>query len=124
VEVEEGGRVPGTPFKVVKLRARSIYEKDTGKQADVSELTLANVDTGRKIVLIKGLESNSPDATAVLDYLIDHSTLPVRQGQEFTLPHDTANTRYTVLDIRPTQVVLRVAGSGQTVTVEQMPAEQ
>ena len=118
VEVDEGERVPGLPFKVVKVRARSIFEKDTGHALDVSELTLANVDTGRKTVLVKGTVSNSPDATALLVYGIDHSTIPVRQGQQFTLPRDAANTRYEVIDIRPAQVVLRIAGSGQTVTVE------
>ena len=100
------------------MRARTIAEKDTGNPLDVSELTLANVDTGRKTVLVKGTVSNSPDATALLVYGIDHSTIPVRVGQQFTLPRDAANTRYEVVDIRPQQVVLRVAGSGQTVTVE------
>ena len=118
VEVGEGERVPGLPFKVVKVRARSIFEKDTGHPLDVSELTLANVDTGRRTVLVKGTVSNSPDATALLVYGIDHSTIPVRVGQQFTLPRDAANTRYEVIDIRPQQVVLRVVGSGQTVTVE------
>ena len=118
VEVGEGERVPGQPFRVVRVRARTIAEKDTGNPLDVSELTLANVDTGRKTVLVKGTVSNSPDATALLVYGIDHSTIPVRVGQQFTLPRDAANTRYEVVDIRPQQVVLRVAGSGQTVTVE------
>ena len=118
VDVDEGKRVPGVPFKVVKVRARSIFEKDTGNKLDVSELTLANVDTGRKTVLVKGTVSNSPDATALLVYGIDHSMIPVRLGQQFTLPRDAANTRYEVIDIRPAQVVLRIAGSGQTVTVE------
>ncbi len=117
-EVEEGGRVRGQPYKVVKLRARTIFEKDTGHKLDVSELTLANVDTGRKTVLIKGMPANSPDATALLVYRIDHSTIPVRQGQEFTLPRDAANTRYEVMEIRPAQVILRIVGSGQTVTIE------
>ena len=117
-EIEPGGRVPGQPFKVVKLRPRSIFEKDTGRKVDVSELTLVNTETGRKVVLVKGMPANSPDATAVLSYGLDHSTIPVRQGQQFTLPHDPSNTRYEVIDIRPTQVILRVVGSGQTVTVE------
>ena len=42
--------------------------------------------------------------------------MTVRQGEQFTLPRDPA-TRYEVVDIRPTQVVLKIVSTGQTVTV-------
>ena len=99
------------------MRARNIAEKDTGRPVDVSELTLVNPDTKRKTVLVKGMASNSADARAMLHYGIDGSTRTVAQGEEFALPNDPG-TRYQVIDIRPTQVVLKIVGTAQTVTVE------
>ena len=84
---------------------------------DVSELTLTNTDTKHKTVLVKGMASNSADARAVLHYGIDGSDRTVAQGEEFALPNDPT-TRFQVIDIRPTQVVLKIVGTGQTVTVE------
>ena len=76
-----------------------------------------NTDTKRKTVLVKGMASNSADARAVLHYGIDGSDRTVAQGEEFALPNDPA-TRFQVIDVRPTQVVLKIVGTGQTVTVE------
>ena len=117
VEVEVGSRIPGTSYRVDKFRARTIAEKDTGRPVDVSELTLVNTDTKRKTVLIKGMASNSAGARAVLRYGIDGSDRTVAQGEEFALPNDPA-TRFQVIDVRPTQVVLKIVGTGQTLTVE------
>ena len=117
VEVEVGSRVPGMPFRVERVRARSIAEKDTGRPLDVSELTLTNTETKRLTVLVKGMTSNSADARAVLRLAIDGSEVTVAQGEEFALPRDPA-TRFQVIDIRPTQVVLKIVGTAQTVTVE------
>ncbi len=117
VEVEVGSRIPGTPYRVDKLRPRTIAEKDTGRPVDVSELTLVNTDTKRKTVLVRGMASNSADARAVLLYGIDGSERTVAQGEEFALPNDPA-TRFQVIDVRPTQMVLKIVGTAQTVTVE------
>ena len=118
MELGPGDRVPGQPYKVVKTRPRKGYVKDSGVLEDRSELTLLNTETNRRVVLVRGMDSASPDATAVLRFGVDGTEIPVKQGQEFTLPHDPAGTRLQVIDIRPTQVVLQIVGSGQTVTVE------
>ena len=41
----------------------------------------------------------------------------MKQGETFTLPRDP-DTRLEVIDIRPAQVILKVVGTGQTVTVD------
>ena len=80
-------------------------------------MTLQNTDTGRKIVLRRGLTASSPDATAVLLFKLDNTQIPVRLGQQFSLPRDP-QTKFEVIDIRPTQVVLKIVDSKQTVTVD------
>ncbi len=117
VEVEVGSKIPGTPYRVERVRARNIAEKDTGRPVDVSELTLVDTETKRKIVLVKGMVSNSADARAVLRFEIDGSEKTVAQGEMFALPIEPA-TRFQVIDVRPTQVILKIVGTEQTVTVE------
>ena len=63
------------------------------------------------------MPASSPDAAAVLNFGGDDKEIVVRQGETFTLPRDP-DTRLEVIDIRPTQVILKVVGTGQTVTVE------
>ncbi len=117
VEVEVGSRIPGLPFRVERVRRRNIAEKDTGRPVDVSELTLLNTETKRTTVLVKGMATNSADARAILRLAIDDSEVTVKQGEEFTLPRDPA-TRFQVVDVRPTQVILKIVGTAQTVTIE------
>jgi hypothetical protein len=115
-DVEIGERVPGLPFVAARVKHREISEKDTGHPLDVSELTLSNVQTGANVVLVKSMPSNSPDAAAILSVGAGAQEIAVKQGQQFTLPGDD-KTRYEVLDIRPTQVILKVLSTGQTLTV-------
>ena len=116
-EIKPGDRVPGLPFKVIGVRQKKGYEKDTGVPLDLTELSLQNTDTNRKIVLRRGLTASSPDATAVLVFKLDGTQIPVHLGQQFSLPRDP-QTRFEVIDIRPAQVVLKIVDSKQTVTVE------
>ena len=116
-EVGLGEKVPGEPYKVVKVRARHGYVKDTGQPEDRSELTLINTDNNRRVVLVRGMDANSPDSTAHLVFALDGTQIPVKVGQEFAVPKDPG-TRLQVIDIRPTQVVLKVVDSGQTITVD------
>lgn len=118
VELAPGDRVPGQPYKVIKTRVRKGFQKDTGVPEDRSELTLLNTETNRRVVLVRGMESNSPDATAVLAFGASGEPIAVKLGEEFAVPRDPQGTRLQVIDIRPTQVVLKIVGSGQTVTID------
>ncbi len=116
-EIKPGERIPGLPFKVAGVRVKKGYEKDTGQPLDLSELSLQNTETSRRIVLRRGLTASSPDATATLVLKLDGTQIPVRLGQQFSLPGDP-QTRFEVIDIRPEQVVLKIIDSKQTVTVD------
>ena len=118
LEVAPGEKIPGEPYKVVKVRERHGYVKDAGTPEDRSELTLINTENNRRIVLVRGMNANSPDSTAHLVFAIDGTQIPVKVGEEFAVPRDSQGTRLQVIDIRPTQVVLKIVGSGQTITVD------
>ncbi len=115
--VDTGGRVGDLPYVVTRVRRRNISEKDTGSPRDVSELTLSNLQTGQKITLVRAMPTNSPDATAIVTFGEAGPEMPLRLGQKFTIPRDPQQSHYEVLDIRPTQVILRMVETGQTVTV-------
>jgi ankyrin repeat protein len=116
IDVETGERIGDTPFVAFKVRRRDVEEKDTGRPLDMSELTLANPATGQKLVLVKSMPANSPDATAVLSCGLGQPDISVKQGQQFTVPRDPQE-RFEVIDIRPTQVILKIVGGTQTITV-------
>jgi ankyrin repeat protein len=116
LDVETGERVGDTPYVAFKVRRRDVDEKDTGRPLDMSELTLANPATGQKVVLVKSMPANSPDATAVLSCGPGEPDIAVKLGQQFAIPRDTQD-RFEVIDIRPTQVILKIVGGTQTITV-------
>ncbi len=110
-----GARIPGESWKIAAIRPRKSVDK-SGTTIDVSELTLINAETGEKLVLIKSMQANSPGGTAVLSLEGMDREIQVKEKQQFSLaPSDP--DRYTVLDIRPTQVVLKVNGTGEVITV-------
>ncbi len=116
-ELTQGERIPGAAYTITKLKLHRTTEKDTARPLDMSELTLTDAQTGKKVTLVRGMPASSPDAAAVLTFGGDDKEITVRQGETFTLPRDP-DTRLEVIDIRPTQVILKVVGTGQTVTVE------
>ena len=62
VELGQDDTVPEVGYKVSKLKLRRTTEKDTARPLDMSELTLSDPKTGRKVVLVKGMAASSPDA--------------------------------------------------------------
>jgi ankyrin repeat protein len=114
--VGKGERVPDLPYAVSAIRPRNVTEKDSGKPVDASELTLSNVETGEKIVLVRAMPASGANASALLSTGYGGPEIEVKNGQQFTLPQDE-KTRYQVIDIRPTQVVIKALNTGQTITV-------
>lgn len=119
-EVGVGDKLPELPYRVTRIRPRRVSAKDSGEVMDASELTLTNVTTGQNLTLVRAMPSNSPDSRAVLALELANgkggAEQEVRVGEEFALAADPV-THYKVLDIRPTQVVLKVLPNGGTITV-------
>ncbi len=117
-----GGKVPGETWKVSAIRPRQNVDK-SGTTVDVSELLLINPESGEKLVLVKSMQANSPGGSAVLSLEGMDREIQVKEKQQFALGTDDKD-RYTVLDIRPTQVVLKVNGTGEVITVTMRDAER
>lgn len=116
-----GARIPGESWKITAIRPRSSVDK-SGTTVDVSELSLINAETGEKLVLVKSMQANAPGGTAVLSLDGMDREIQVKEKQQFSLSPDGSD-RYTVLDIRPTQVVLKVNGTGEVITVTMRQAD-
>ncbi|MBS0656823.1 MAG: ankyrin repeat domain-containing protein [Verrucomicrobia bacterium] len=117
-----GNSVPGEGWKVAGIRPRRTVDK-SGTTLDVSELVLQSPSTGEKLVLVKSMLANAPGGSATLSLEGMDREIQVKEKQVFALGPDESE-RYTVLDIRPTQVVLKVHGTGDVITVtmrEPMP---
>ena len=95
LSLNTGERVGDLPYVVSRVRRRGISEKDTGRPLDVSELTLSHVQTGQKVVLVKSMPTNSPDAAAIVTFGENGPEMSLRQGQKFELPRDP-QTHYEV----------------------------
>lgn len=112
--------IPNMPYKVTSMRSRTVSAKDTAQRIDASELTLTNTENGEKTVLVRSMAAKSSTATRARIVLSlpgqAAQTMNVRVGEEIQVKADPT-THYQVIDIRPTQVVLRVAESNQTVTL-------
>lgn len=113
--VAKGERLPDLPYRVASIHQREVSEKDTGKPVDASELTLSNVETGEKVVLVRAMPGGR-NPGAVLSAGAGTPEIEVKAGQRFALPQD-ATTEYQVIDIRPAQVVIKAVGTKQTYTV-------
>lgn len=112
VTLGKGERLPDVPYTVASIHAREVAEKDTGRPVDASELTLTNVETGEKVVLVRAMP-NGPNSGAVLS--TGQGDIEVKTGGKFTLPQE--ETQYQVVDIRPTQVIIKAVGTKQTFTI-------
>ncbi len=118
-----GEMVPDTKFKLDKFEAKSITTP-SGTEVDVSELTLANTETGASIVLVLNKPTDSPDSIAQFQYLWPDPYKPKpisqRKSKDFDLPPEKG-VMYKVLDIDDTKAVIQLP-SGEKLDILPAPA--
>jgi Ankyrin repeats (3 copies) len=100
-----GDQLKGLDYKVSDLVIRNTEDKD-GNPVDASVMKLKNNKTGETISVIRGIPAQEHSSTATLAFDKSEEKLKVQVDQEFSIPND-ANHTYKVLDIRPTQVIIR-----------------
>jgi hypothetical protein len=110
-----GALVAGTKFKLIKFEPKSVVDEN-GVEKDISELTLENVETGAKVVLIKEKLVNSPDSFAQFKYTWDGTEFKVRKDGDFTLKPQP-DLKYKLIDITETQAVIQLEKTGEKITV-------
>ena len=103
--VAAGDQLRGLDYQVADVEIRNTEDKD-GNPVDDSIVKLRNTKTGQTIALIRGVPAQEHAAYAVLSFPNSEQTLKVEVDQNFSIPSDPGHT-YKVLDIRPSQVIIR-----------------
>lgn len=105
-----GDMIEGAPYKLLT------YEKKTSNKNDmevnISELTIQNTETGRKIVLVYDKEADDPTSYGEFLYLYDNSKHRLKKDDEFTLTPETSK-KYKLIDISAQEAQIEDLGSGQ-----------
>lgn len=114
-----GNRVSGHPFELVSARHVQDADKD-GAIYEASQATFLYTETGERFTVTRGEITPSPDTSALLRVPGREQPVRVRRGQDFIV-EGPPETRYTVVEIRPSQVIAEEAGTGRTVTIQMNP---
>jgi ankyrin repeat protein len=114
--VTVGDQLKGTSYRVVDVEARSVNDKD-GNVVDASVVKLRHERTGQTISLIKGIPTREHGAYVVLVVNSTGQKIKVELDHDFDLPDEPGQT-YRVLDIRPTQVVIKRMRDGEVWTLQ------
>jgi ankyrin repeat protein len=114
--VEVGDQLKGLDYRVMDIQSREVDDKD-GNAVDASVVKLRHIRTGQTISLIKGVPAREHGAFAVLSFTNGGATMKVELDRDFTLPDDPSHT-YRVLDIRPTQVVVKRLDDNEVWTLQ------
>ncbi len=103
--VKIGDAIRGTRFKVAKFTEKH-DPNQYGTIMDLSELTLANTETGEELNLVKEKIMISPESVANFVYpLGDRHEFAIKKDQEFTLKPEE-QIRYKLIDVQPTKAVI------------------
>jgi ankyrin repeat protein len=114
--VAVGDQLKGLDYRVIDIQSREVNDKD-GNVVDASIVKLRHIRTGQTISLIKGIPAREHGAFAVLSFTGSGATMKVELDRDFTLPDDPSHT-YRVLDIRPTQVVVKRLDDNEVWTLQ------
>jgi uncharacterized protein len=114
--VTVGDLLKGMSYRVVDIEARSVNDKD-GNVVDASVVKLRHERTGQTISLIKGVPTREHGAYAVLVVNSTGQKIKVELDHDFSLPDEPGQT-YRILDIRPTQVVIKRMRDGEVWTLQ------
>jgi hypothetical protein len=116
VSVRTGDTIPGTSMKVGRI-VRRIETDKWGAPNDLSSLTAVDEATGDEMVFIRDMPTRSSESYAELTSGTDPAvSVKIRQGEEFRWPGEPDRS-YLVIDMRPTQVVVRETDTGDTWTI-------
>ena len=115
VEVAEGARVPGSRLKVVRIERRVDHSKlNNGRPTDVSVVEVEDVETGLRRELVAGLPATAHDPVALVEDEGSGTSYLVQSGDRF---RSNDGAEYTVIGVRPNQVVLEHQETGETITL-------
>jgi ankyrin repeat protein len=119
VPVKAGDLIPGTNLKVASMDAKFISSKmGKGELVDVSSILVEDTDSGAKHLLVKDVPGRSTETYATLVLPGSPFEYVVKNGDVFrAVTAGDGEQDYEVLDVRPTQVVIRNVATEEVVTV-------
>ncbi|MCB1065242.1 MAG: ankyrin repeat domain-containing protein [Verrucomicrobiae bacterium] len=119
VTVKEGEIIPGTDLKIASMDSKFISSKmGKGALVDVSSIMVEDTKSGAKHLLVKDVPGRSTETYATLNLPGSPFDYVVKNGDVFrAVTAEDGEQDYEVLDVRPTQVVIRNVGTEEVVTV-------
>lgn len=115
-----GEKVSRTNFRIEKFQYKTAVNPSTGVEADASELTLVNVETGETTILVLERVIDSPDSFALFTYTWPNPPQDIRVKKlgEFVL-RPNINARYKLIDINDAGAQIQLP-SGEKFTVPRL----
>jgi len=105
-----GDMIEGAPYKLLSYEKKTVEKNDM--EVNVSELTIQNTETHRKIVLVYNQEADDPTSFGEFLYLYDNSTHRWKKDDEFSLTPDN-DRKYKLIDISSQEAQIKDLKSGQ-----------
>jgi ankyrin repeat protein len=113
-EVSKGAAIPGSKLTVVRLERKLKELKDSSAGAsEVSVVEVRDPASGRSRELVSGIASTAHDPVALVEDAAGHRYV-ARAGQKF---QGADGAEYTVIDVRPNQMVIENHTKGEVITV-------
>jgi hypothetical protein len=113
-----GEQIAGTKFKLIKYDQKTRPNSANG-ETDVSELTIQNIETNEKVVLVMNQVVDSPDSYALFKFTWNNTEFKVKKDQTFALKPDP-NVQYKLIDIRETEAVITNLKTNEQITVPRL----
>jgi len=120
-----GQTVEGTRYKIVSFKAKSVPDPTIGGEKDVSELTVQNTETGKQVVLVKGVQANDPDSYALFKYFWPKPPVELQPKLDgtFALPPQT-DVAYKVIDIKEDHATIEDVKTTKQFTIPKLKADE
>lgn len=115
VEVKTGGTIPGSQLVVVNVRRRIEDSKvSSDGSREISVVSVRDASTGATREWIAGLPAESHEPVALVEDAATGRRYLASPGQRFT---GADGDEFVVSDVRPTQMVIRNATTGEVRTI-------
>ena len=119
VRVKKGDQIPGTPFRVTEATHRTTTGKmGKGELIDVSRATVVDVDAGSTYDLVKDIPGQSGSTYAIIRTSGTEDRYLVKPHDRFTSSLTGEADEFEVIDVRPTQVIIRQQSSQNVITID------
>lgn len=119
IEVTKGAMIPGTNYEVKEVTRKFVSSKEgKGRMVDVSRVEIEDKTTGNSHLLVKDVSGQTSDSYAILTSADSKYRYVVKSGDVFrTSTVQSGEIDYQVLDIRPSEVVIKNLKSEEVTTV-------